>query len=144
MGLPSDLSSFKNSKTFWSRSLESETLLLPRRLRFFSLPTLCWNKLSYWLSQSHFWSMWNSLAVFDTFLLFFFLLPGYNHQLQSYIVGVSSLWWRGLQLQVCSFVSFDNFEVNKNYHFWQFLTSIITDWDAKYCQKWQKSDWSSL
>ena len=73
MGLLSDLLSSKNSKIFWSRSLESETLLLPRRLRFFSLPTLCWNKLSYWLSQSHFWSMWNSLAVLTHFFCFFFV-----------------------------------------------------------------------
>jgi len=29
---------------------------------------------------------------------------------------------------------FDNFEFNKNCHFWQFLDSIITDEGAKYCQ----------
>ena len=43
-----------------------------------------------------------------------------------------------LPLQVCSFAIFGNFEVNKNCHFWQFLDSIITDENAKYCQKWQK------
>ena len=28
--------------------------------------------------------------------------------------------------------------------FWQFLDSTITNEDAKYCQKWQKSDLSSV
>ena len=39
---------------------------------------------------------------------------------------------------VCSFAIFGNFEVNKNCHVWQFFDSIITDENAKYCQKWQK------
>ena len=44
-----------------------------------------------------------------------------------------------------SFAIFGNFEVDKDCHFWQFLDSIITDEDAKYCQIWQKkSDLSSL
>ena len=29
--------------------------------------------------------------------------------------------------ELCSFAIFGNFEVNKNCHFWQFLTSIFTD-----------------
>ena len=47
-------------------------------------------------------------------------------------------------VQVCSFAIFGNFEVNKNCRFWQFLDSIITDENPKYCQKWQKSELSSL
>ena len=41
---------------------------------------------------------------------------------------------------ICSFAIFGNFEGIKNCHLWQFLGSIITVENAKYCQKQQKCD----